>query len=118
MSRRSGSGKWAGSRSAAPMNGITISPAWIVSPPLGDEATEVVGQGVAGVGAPSRQVRVRGLKDQVETPSDLEAPALEPLVVLDGDAQHFADHDDGQRVGELLDEVHGARALHPLEQAV
>ena len=34
MSRRSGSGNWAGSRLAAPMNGITMSPFGIVRPPI------------------------------------------------------------------------------------
>ena len=34
MSRRSGSGNWAGSRLAAPRNGITISPLGMVLPPM------------------------------------------------------------------------------------
>ena len=67
---------------------------------------------------PLRDLGVRRQHDRVEPSRDVEAPALEALVILHGDAQHLADDDHGNRVGELLDQVHAALALDPGEQAV
>ena len=33
-----------------------------------------------------------------------------------GHAEHLADHDDGQRIGEVRQDVHGARGLDGIEQ--
>ena len=84
----------------------------------GDEAAEVVGQPVARLHAAAADLRVGPEPDQVEAARDVEAPALEALVVLDGHAEHLADDVDGDRVGELLDEVHRARCLDAVEEPV
>ncbi len=85
---------------------------------LRDEAAEVVGQRLPGGDAAAPDLGIRSEPDQVEAARDVEAPPLEALVVLDGHAEHLADHHDRNRVRELLDEVHRAARGHTVEQAV
>jgi hypothetical protein len=84
----------------------------------GDQLAEVRRERVSrGDGALAHR-RVRRQQKRVEPARDVEPPALEALVVLEGDAEHLADHDHRQRVRELLDQVHRALALHAGEEAV
>ena len=87
-------------------------------PALGDEPAEVLGEGAAAGEALLGHLRVRRQQDGVETARDVHPPRLEALVVLDGDAEHLADDGHGQRIRELLDQVHRPRALDSREQAV
>jgi len=87
-------------------------------PALGDEIPEVFGQPLAGDPAAERHFRVHRKHDGVETAGQIEAPRLEALVVLDGHAEHLADHRDGDRVGELLDQIHRAGRLGARDEAV
>ncbi len=79
---------------------------------------EVVGEGVPGGGATLPHLRVRREQDGVETSRDIESPVPESVAVLDGNAEHLADDDDGQGVRELLDQVHRVPALDAREEAV
>src|SRR5262249_53431051 len=51
---------------------------------LGDEPSHVVSDGVTGRPAPLRNLGLRRQPDGIEPAGDVEAPALEPLVILDG----------------------------------
>ena len=81
---------------------------------LGDERGEVllIRQG-GGVGAAHVLVGHDGLDGE----RDLFAPRAALLVILVGHAQQFADHRDGDEVGELRDEI-GVRSGQWREQVV
>ena len=89
-----------------------------ILPARGDEGAEIVGEGKAGVPAARDDIGVGGQDARVEAPRDVGGPVLEHVLIRGGDAQHLADHPDGKRVGEVLDHVHGAGALDPVEEAV
>ena len=85
---------------------------------LGDEAPEVVGEGATRRHAALTHLGVRRQQDRVEAARDVETPALEALVVRHRDAQHLADHDDRQRIGELLDQIHRVVVVHLRQEAI
>ena len=82
------------------------------------ELAEIGGERAARIHAAHRHLGVRRQHDGVEAAGDVEPPALEAPVVRQRDAQHLADHDHGQGIGELLDQVHLVGARHLVEQPV
>jgi hypothetical protein len=85
---------------------------------LGDEGAEVVGEGAASGDATLAHLGVRRQQDRVEAARDVQAPALEALVVRHRNAEHLADDNDRQRVGELLDQVHPVVVLHRRQEVI
>ncbi len=43
---------------------------------------------------------------------------LESLAILHRDPEQLADDDDGQRVGEVLDQIHGVGLRHAVEETI
>ena len=87
-------------------------------PAAGDQLPEVAGERVTGLGAPLADLRARREQQAVETARDVETPGLESLVILDRHPEHLADHGDGDRIGEVLDQLQGARRLGAIEEAI
>ena len=85
---------------------------------LGDEGAEILGQGSSRPCPTLRHVRFRRQEEGVQAPRDVQTPLLETLPIRRRDAEHLADHDDRKGIGEVLDEVHPARALHGVEETV
>ena len=83
-----------------------------------DQLAEVLREALAPGDAALAHLGVGRQHDRVEAARDVEPPVLEALVVLDRYPEHLADHDDRERVGELLHQVHLAPALDLVHEPV
>ncbi|HEY8837719.1 MAG TPA: hypothetical protein VIO16_08590 [Dehalococcoidia bacterium] len=82
-------------------------------PSLFDDGAKIVGElGHAAV----RAFDLVGAEDWFEAFGQIIGPAFEQVAVLSRNAEHLGDHDYGQRIRQVGDDVHAAALLHGVEE--
>lgn len=89
-----------------------------VAAPVGEERAEILRDAAAADAPALDDGVVRREADGVEAADDVGRPVLDLAVIARRDAQHVADHGDGQRVGQLGDDVHLCAPGDAVEEAV
>jgi len=85
---------------------------------LRKKTTEVVGQRSPRRRAPRHKGRIRAKANRVQVSGNISRPAADDVVVVDGDAQHLADHRHRQRIRKVGDNVHRPAILDSVQEPV
>ena len=85
---------------------------------LGYLGAEVLGQRLPRLHAALLDLHIGLGTDGVKTARQVGRPLSDRGLITDGHPQHLADHRDGQRIGQVLDDVHRARRHDAIQEPV